>query len=765
MATRPSIPVLMPLALSFWIACALLLQALRGADVMMCLGLSAISCVVLVGCAAAVFRYGASTFKAIVLGVVLGCALAGAAAVQMKDHQQAVEDAPASLFIFRVVEDPQAGDFGDSCIATTMLDNGMTVRVRVNLLEGHDVKCWDTFSAQCRIKPGSVGAGPYYWQKRCAGTVTIHSYTRSNRVDVLSVLRTVRQIGTSLFAQAGGKEGALLQALVLGDRGALFASDFYGDVKAAGLAHIVAVSGSHLAVVIASLVLLLRVIGCPRRVAFAIEVVFICAFVLLTGAPQSAIRSAIMVVCGLAAFFAQRRASALNALSVCALIMIAADPFLSLSVSLALSAGATLGIILFARYFSEWCACCTRGRFRLVCDIIGMTCAATMLTLPLSVSAFGQLPLVSPLANVIATPLFTLLCVGGSITVALAIVLPATTVVTVPCMAAVAGVFCQAVTACAHLPAACVPATGSFIVLGLVAGIVCWALWAAWPQPRAAGVGAAAAMAIAAAAVFLVLLPGVHGDEIVMIDVGQGDALLVRTARNALLIDTGNQDAALLAGLARNDVRSLDAVVLTHADDDHCGSLSALLDVVSVGRICVAADLMECTAESCVKLRGKLEGHQVELLEAHDSLYLGGFTATVVSPAGYSHDGGNADSLVLSVSDDANRDGRTDWTALFCGDAESEVLDRLAAQGSLNAVDIFKVGHHGSKAAVDEAVMDTLSPQISLVSVGANNRYGHPAQKTIDTLAASGSQVLRTDRSGDVICSLQAEQMSVRTLR
>jgi competence protein ComEC len=264
---------------------------------------------------------------------------------------------------------------------------------------------------------------------------------------------------------------------------------------------------------------------------------------------------------------------------------------------------------------------------------------------------------------------------------------------------------------------------------------------------------------------FLFMSPAFHGDEVVMLDVGQGDAFILRSANQAMMIDTGNQDAAVLAGLARHDIRALDALVITHADDDHCGSLAAILDVVEVRRVCVARDLMTCDAPSCVQLRAVLRGCEVVEISRGDTITLGDFSAVEVSPDIYEDDGGNADSIVLDVRVDCNHDNAVDWTGLFCGDAEVEVLDHLVSEGRIGKVDLLKVGHHGSKVAVDDDVLSVLGPQVSLVSVGAGNRYGHPAQVTIEALERCGSRVLRTDTSGDVVCSLTAEQMSVRTIR
>lgn len=137
----------------------------------------------------------------------------------------------------------------------------------------------------------------------------------------------------------------------------------------------------------------------------------------------------------------------------------------------------------------------------------------------------------------------------------------------------------------------------------------------------------------------------------------------------------------------------------------------------------------------------------------------------VVWPRRFEDEGGNADSLCLKALADVDGDGSTDWTALLVGDAERDQVKELLDTGAAEGVDIYKVGHHGSKNALDEQVAFALSPKISLVSVGAGNRYGHPAAKTLEILESAGSRVLRTDESGDVSCKLEPDRIVVETLR
>ena len=257
-----------------------------------------------------------------------------------------------------------------------------------------------------------------------------------------------------------------------------------------------------------------------------------------------------------------------------------------------------------------------------------------------------------------------------------------------------------------------------------------------------------------------------RGTELVMLDVGQGDALLLRSGGAAVLVDTGNRDAALREELAKQGVFRLDAVVVTHPDDDHCASLSSLFGYVQVERVLCAADLLACPCEKCERLaqtaRGGVGDGNVAGLVPGDTLAVGALTMEVIWPHAFSDAGGNADSLCFMVSVDLDTDGLAEWKALLTGDAERDELQAMAKRGALGDIDVLKVGHHGSKAALDAEVASLLRPEVALVSVGANNRYGHPSDEALGCLEEVGAEVLRTDERGTVALSFANDGLRVQ---
>ena len=251
-----------------------------------------------------------------------------------------------------------------------------------------------------------------------------------------------------------------------------------------------------------------------------------------------------------------------------------------------------------------------------------------------------------------------------------------------------------------------------------------------------------------------------------MLDVGQGDAFYVQSKGQSLLVDTGNQDGMLLEGIAKLHVAHIDNVLLTHADDDHCGSLDAIARAVDVDRVIVSEGMLhdnDAKCEDVISNAGKA-AHEVVSLSYGDEFSIGSIQARVVWPQAYVEGGANANSLCLSLSYDGDEDGRPDFYALFTGDAEHDELAKIISSGDVSKVDLLKVGHHGSKNGMTLQEAEALAPRIALIGVGENNRYGHPSSEILAMLDEIGCTVYRSDVDGEVRCMLFPDGVRVSVL-
>ena len=245
--------------------------------------------------------------------------------------------------------------------------------------------------------------------------------------------------------------------------------------------------------------------------------------------------------------------------------------------------------------------------------------------------------------------------------------------------------------------------------------------------------------------------------EIVFLDVGQGDALAIRSHGGRwILVDTGPRGRTYDAGarvvlpyLRRRGVARIEALVLTHPDLDHIGGAEAVVRALDVGYV---LDPAQATGKDAYV--GVLEAASrdaVPWLEARRdvSITLDGVQISVLypndgrTPASYGGTDSNAQSVILLV-----RYG--EFEALLTGDApvavEEAILDDLPSD-----LEVLKVGHHGSNTSTSPLLLAQTSPEVAVISVGARNRYGHPHSEVLNRIIESGARILRTDLSGDIV--------------
>ena len=764
-AKRPSMSPLTILALALWGACAgSYTLGFRCAREFL-VPVIVVACVFFALAIFAFMRGAPSALAVLVLGLFIGCALGFSATLSYEAKANQAIASPVQKWVFTAEEDARQGDFGATVRAVAYsVSSGEEHAVSVTLPKGESgIFYGDSFSATCALsQPRETSAERFYLQ----GIDAVSSPEAIERLDNLrsvgDVLANVRKSAIALF---DGREdaGALCQALVCGYREQLRDGGLYAECKTVGVAHLVAVSGAHLSITCGMIASALQIVRTPRRLSLAIQLAVLSIYLVLTGMPISALRAAAMAVVGMSSFLARRRRATLSALGACIVVIIAISPQSSVSISFFLSAMSTLGIIALMPLISSWLSAVPF--VRRIAEPLALTLAAMVATTPFSAALFSQLPLVSPVANLVVAPLFTL---ALSVSLVASIASLAAPVVAPLALSLASGssfLLAQAITVFAQIPFACVPVSLSVpwgLALSIAGPLLLWLLW---PQLTGETIFAMGSAACACAIVFVVIVPLFRPSEIVMLDVAQGDAFLVRSKGSAVLVDTGNHDTLLKEALGRQGIFHLDAVIISHADDDHCGSLQVLDGVVAIDSVLVAKDAVTCDCESCeglIKSASSVVGSDnVMPLVVGDTVTCGEFSLKVIWPHKFNDEGGNADSLCLLAS--LATSGGT-WTALFCGDAESDQLKEMIDEGTLGDIDIYKVGHHGSKAALTESVVDTIRPEISLVSVGEGNRYGHPAAQTLSLLDNVGSHVFRTDEMGDVSCEFSNDGIRVTAL-
>ena len=264
-----------------------------------------------------------------------------------------------------------------------------------------------------------------------------------------------------------------------------------------------------------------------------------------------------------------------------------------------------------------------------------------------------------------------------------------------------------------------------------------------------------------------ILFPTSSQTTLKALDVGQGDSILIQSKGSSFMIDTGNQDNLLKTRLAENGVTHLDGILITHPDDDHCGSLDVIEQFVDVSKVYLANDLPTNNGNNCKKLMTEIKKIVSETnivkLKVGDKICFGEVEMDIIWPDKYKDEGGNCDSLTAVANIDIGNDGIIESRALLCGDAEKDEIDTMFTKRRIPKIDIYKCGHHGSANALSDKGAKNLSPKVTIISVGAKNRYGHPNSKTIDLLKSTGSKIYRTDMSGTIVVYFNSTSIDIST--
>lgn len=557
----------------------------------------------------------------------------------------------------------------------------------------------------------------------------------------------------------------LIPALVVGDR-SLTPTSLTDDMRATGLTHLSAVSGANVAIVLGAVLLVARWVGLPRRARPWVAAGALAGFVVLARPEPSVLRAAAMGGIGLLGMVSSRRGAGLPALAGAVIVLLGLDPWLARSYGFALSVLASLGLLVFARPWARWMAQYLPRRWRPMADAIAVPVAAQAMCAPVVVLLQGSVTLIGVLANVLVAPFVAPVTVLGVLAAGTGWWAP----VPARMLAWVAALPASAIAWVAHrlagVPLAELPwpagTPGALLLAGVIVAVLLsgpWLAARARRSPRGTFLLLSAAALLVAALTWPVSGVGWPPPDwrVVACDVGQGDGLVVATGPGrAMVVDTGPEPGALTGCLRRLGVTRVDALVLTHYHADHVGGTAGLLTSFDVSAVYATPVVEPAATSQWVRQAAVDLGLEVQDLASCDLLVVGDIVAQVVSPMRTTTSGSvpNNAGVVLDVDAaglramllaDVEREAaaatRRTWTH-GCGQQSSLPASRAG-------VHLVKVAHHGS-ANQDPLLLPALAPVLGVISVGADNDYGHPAPSVLQALARLGVTVLRTDRDGDI---------------
>jgi competence protein ComEC len=536
-----------------------------------------------------------------------------------------------------------------------------------------------------------------------------------------------------------------------------------------GLIHILAISGLHVSLVSGGFLWLLERFGVVREKALLITILFLAGYVMLVGASPSSVRAGLMGGIGLCGRYVKSRFAVLDLWGLALLLMLLYNPYQLWQIGFQLSFAVTLGLICLVPMF----AAVPRSGPPWLRSSLAVACAAQLASFPFLVYWFHQVsPLSLPL-NILVVPVLSLLVLpAGYVALLLSHLHPA--------LAFLPGKLVDVMLTLLHrwlvqlggliVPFTNWPHPGVGWILSYTAAIV--GIWFLWKR----GYHRRRDMLMYGMVICLLLLaarqPFSGADEvkITFLDVGQGDSAVVEIGRNTVyLIDGGGTfrfaekepwrakrlpyevgKDVVVPFLRSRGVERIDRLVLTHGDFDHIGGLAAVIPRFGIGAALVNGQPPKDQE------REMLDQLRAKSVPVYSGTAGSGWQDTPqvrwtwLHPDGSGGGNENNQSVVLLLTAYGKN-------ILFTGDLEQEGEEQLMEAFDLPPIDVLKVAHHGSKTSSSKPFLNAIRPKVAVISVGSQNRYGHPAPAVIERLKGGGTQIYRTDWHGAVTARINRD--------
>lgn len=555
------------------------------------------------------------------------------------------------------------------------------------------------------------------------------------------------------------ENAALVSAVTTNYKGRL--SDEQKDAYSmVGLSHMLATSGMHLSILVFGIMSLFSMMKVRRKLAVLICILIVIAFAAVAGFSVSIIRSGVMFIIMSLGYMLDESYDAYTSLGFAALLILFQNPFAIDDVGFILSAASTLGILLFAPPLGSVLLIKRKGFWWSIINyFIGLICvtlASTSVAVPFNMFIFDGISIISPISNILVVPLLPfifILCVltaaftkftscwifesileiiGNYISnVADALsVLPFAYLTTEDDMYYIWIAFAAAVIMICIASNKTIKRSGAVCII--LSSLLCVSMFSGQSAP---------------------LATYESGFRLTVMDVGQGQCVLLQSGGRNIVIDCGTSsygyDAGRIAAeyLKRNKIYHLDAVIISHYHDDHANGVGKLISNVKTDTIIISSESDSDGVKDSLLTVAKNKGIKVTSISRDCVLDTG--DAVVHIYADHMYEIGESGSYNANEKNLAVYVESGESSALIEGDLTGEDEGYLAERG-LTDCDVLLVAHHGSKYSTYADFLNMSTPHAAVISVGSDNTYGHPAQETLFRLDSLGAKVWRTDKDGTV---------------
>lgn len=654
--------------------------------------------------------------------------------------------------------------------------------------------------------PGQFDAELYY-QTKGIGLLCYAKEATVIRDDVRWMAQFLYELQESLSTRVRAlfpaDKSGVLEAMLLGNK-----TDLEAETKSlyqkSGMSHLLAISGLHVSVFGMTLYRFLRKMGGTLRSAGALSLFVVLFYGFLTGMGTSTCRAVVMFALLIIGEMLGKSYDMLTALAFGAILLLLRQPLYVRSASFLLSFGAVMGIGLISPVLKMMFLPKSR-RWAKRMEPLFLSLSIQMMTLPILEYFYSEIPLYGTLLNLVVIPLMTVVMFTGILAVGISFVLPGLARAPAFLCGAILEFYERLGTASLRLPGAVFTCGQPRLwqMAGYYMGLAGFLFWRYQvkerkkrrlgqindpdirqeeaerkePHWRIRQTGSAAMLGIL---VLLLTLRLHSGLQLVMLDVGQGDGIYLRTAAGTtVLIDGGSTSVTkvgtyrILPFLKAEGVGMLDYIVVTHTDEDHISGIKELLEAAAesgglrIGTLLLSGRSMEEEKGQRLMEMAQKSGVAVRKIENGAVLRDGSAELTCLHPDGAeTYADVNEASVVLALR-------YKDFSVMLTGDleeaGEQEILEReqkrAGKEWPSGGFDILKAGHHGSKTSGSVPWLEAVQPRLTLISCGKDNSYGHPHREALERLEAAGSKILQTTECGAITVESDGKDFQVHAYK
>ncbi len=564
-------------------------------------------------------------------------------------------------------------------------------------------------------------------------------------------------------------EASVMKTVLLGEKGQI-GEELRSLYSRSGIAHILSISALHISILGMGCFRLLRRMGVPMRPGALLSSCLVFSYGILTGFSVSTVRAVLMFVLSMGAVMIRRTYDPLTALSLTACLILGGNPLLLFHTGFAYSFGCVGGILLLGPVLDQ------RGKKEPVfVRTLRSSAMMCVILLPLYLWFDFRFPVYASLVNLMVIPVMSLLVPAGFLLLLLGKISPSLCFFPRIAVVGIIGLMEGVSSFFDSLP-------GKFLTPGKPGGfqIVCYLLILIFLCLWGKKLLLRGRWAVAGMAVLILLVRIRPGAETTFLDVGQGDGIFLRSKDTVMLIDGGSSSVKevgkyrILPFLKYRGVSGIDAVLLTHSDEDHVNGILELMEYGPREGIRIDLLLLPSLAKACrdegfqkIMDRAEEKGIPVRFVHKGQELFPDrDMSFTCLWPEeNLKTREMNESSLCLLM-----RYGNC--TELFTGDiegmGEKKMTEYLAKHPELfrqqeEGVTLLKVAHHGSGNSTPEGFLSLIRPRVSVISCEFEGAYGHPHKELLDRLTFSGTKILRTDTEGAVTVTLRRKKMNIKT--